>query len=109
LAISVLGIIKTLLIGLTLTTSYTLLLLFVIFAPQFCKRGSAFLTILTGIIFLAMWQFIPAIRVVAHPIYLPWPVALTTFFAVYFIDSRPAKKHTPVTSHCIHCGSLFGE
>jgi len=94
LATSVLGIIKTLLIGLTLTTSYTLILLFVIFAPQFCKRGSAFWTILTGIIFLAMWQFIPAIRVVAHPIYLAWPVALATFFAVYFIDSRPAKVYT---------------
>jgi len=94
LAISVLGIIKTLLIGLTLTTSYTLILLFVIFAPQFCKRGSAFWTILTGIIYLAMWQFIPAIRVVAHPIYLAWPVALATFFAVYFIDPRPAKTYT---------------
>jgi len=92
LATSVLGIIKTLLIGLTLTTSYTLLLLFLIFAPQFCRRSSAFWTILTGIIFLALWQFVPAIRIVAHPIYLAWPVALATFFAVYFIDSRPAKK-----------------
>lgn len=92
LATSVLGIIKTLLIGLTLTTSYTLLLLFVIFAPQYCRRSSAFWTILTGMIFLAMWQFMPAIRIVAHPIYLAWPVALITFFIVYFIDSRPIKK-----------------
>ncbi|MFZ5944588.1 MAG: sodium:solute symporter family protein [Bacillota bacterium] len=95
LATSVLGIIKTLLIGLTLTTSYTLVLLFLIFAPQYCKRASAFWTLLTGIIFLALWQFVPAIRIVPHPIYLAWPVALVTFFIVYFVDSRPIKVYNP--------------
>lgn len=91
LATSVLGIIKTLLIGLTLTTSYTFILLMLIFAPQFCRRGSAFWTVLTGIIYLAIWQFVPAIRIVAHPIYLAWPVAIITFFMVYALDSRPIK------------------
>ncbi len=91
LATSVLGIIKTLLIGLTLTTSYTIVLLFAIYAPRLCKRGSAFWTVLIGIIYLAMWQFIPAIRVVPHPIYLAWPIGLITFFLVYFIDPRPSK------------------
>jgi SSS family solute:Na+ symporter len=91
LATNVLGIVRTLLIGLTLTTSYTLILLVVIFAPQFCRKSSAFWTILTGMIFLALWQLFPAIRIVPHPIYLAWPVALITFFSVYLIDTRPAK------------------
>ncbi|MFZ7103071.1 MAG: sodium:solute symporter family protein [Peptococcaceae bacterium] len=92
LATSVLGIIKTLLIGLTLTTSYTAVLLFLLFAPQYCRRGSAFWTVLTGMIFLALWQFVPAIRIVPHPIFLAWPVALVTFLVVYLIDSRPIKS-----------------
>lgn len=91
LATSVLGIIKTLLIGLTLTTSYTVVLLFVLFAPQFCKKGSAFWTVLVGIIYLIIWQFVPAIHIVPHPIYLAWPVSLVTFLLVYLLDPRPAK------------------
>jgi SSS family solute:Na+ symporter len=98
LATSVLGIIKTLLIGLTLTTSYTVVLLFLVFAPRYCKKGSAFWTILTGIIYLALWQFVPAIRIVPHPIYLAWPVALVTFFLVYFLDSRPTKNYSKETT-----------
>ncbi|MDR7867161.1 MAG: sodium:solute symporter family protein [Sporomusaceae bacterium] len=85
------GIIKTLLIGLTLTTSYTVVLLGLLFTPGLCKKGSAFWTLLTGIIFLALWQFVPAIRIVSHPIYLAWPVAIVTFLAVYFLDPRPAN------------------
>lgn len=95
LATSVLGIIKTLLIGLTLTTSYTIVLLFTLYAPSLCKRGSAFWTVSIGIIYLAIWQFVPAIRVVPHPIYLAWPIGLITFFLVYFIDQRPSKIPLP--------------
>lgn len=85
------GIIKTLLIGLTLTTSYTVVLLGLLFTPGLCRKGSAFWTLLTGIVFLALWQFVPAIRIVSHPIYLAWPVAIVTFLLVYFLDPRPAK------------------
>ncbi len=85
------GIIKTLLIGLTLTTSYTVLLLGMMYLPGMCKKGTAFWTLFTGIAFLALWQFVPAIRVVSHPIYLAWPLAIATFLAVYFLDPRPAR------------------
>ncbi|MEG6584708.1 sodium:solute symporter family protein [Dendrosporobacter sp. 1207_IL3150] len=91
MATSVLGIIKTLLIGLTLTTSYTTVLLFALFAPSLCKKGSAFWTVLVGILFLVAWQFVPAIRVVSHPIYLAWPISVLTFAIVYILDPRPAK------------------
>ena len=90
LATNVLGIIQTLMIGLTLTTSYTIVLLFSLFAPQYCKRGSAFWTILVGIIYLAFWQLYPH-GIPLHPIYLAWPVGLITFFIVYFVDKRPSK------------------
>ncbi len=85
------GIIKTLLIGLTLTTSYTVVLLGLLFTPGLCKKGSAFWTLLTGIVFLALWQFFPAIHIVSHPIYLAWPVAIVTFLAVYLLDPRPTN------------------
>ncbi|MDW7674542.1 MAG: sodium:solute symporter family protein [Bacillota bacterium] len=91
LAVNVLGIIRTLTIGLTLTTAYTIIILFTMFAPKLCKKGCAFWTILVGTVFLITWIFVPAIRIVPQPIYLAWPLCLATFLLVSIIDKRPAR------------------
>jgi len=94
LATCVVGILKTLLIGLTLTTSYTVILLFSIFLPKICRKSAALWTLVAGIALLALWQFIPAIRIVSHPIYLEWPVCIVIFMLVCLIDKRPATVKT---------------
>lgn len=91
LATTVAGILKTILIGLTLTTAYTVVLLFTMFAPKLCRKSSAVWTLLTGIIFLTVWQFVPATHIVPHPIYLAWPIALVTFLLTTILDKRPAS------------------
>ncbi|MBI4945916.1 MAG: sodium:solute symporter family protein [Bacteroidetes bacterium] len=91
LATTVVGILKTLLICLTLTTSYTVILLFSMFLPKLCRKSAAVWTLITGIMLLALWQFVPAIRIVSHPIYLEWPVCIITFLLIYIIDKRPAN------------------
>lgn len=98
-AFNAVGILKTLLIGLSLTTAFTVVFLFTIFAPGLCRKNSAFYTTLAGIIALAAWQFIPATRVFAHPIYMEWAVCLVTFFIVAAVDSEKAKQAVvkPVT------------
>ncbi|MFQ6007381.1 MAG: sodium:solute symporter family protein, partial [Candidatus Zixiibacteriota bacterium] len=53
LAVSVSGILKTLLIGLTLTTAYTVITLATIFWPQVCRRAHATWTLLTAMAALA--------------------------------------------------------
>lgn len=88
LAFNAVGILQTLLIGLSLTTAFTVVFLFTLFAPSLCRRNSAFYTTLAGVITLAAWQMMPAIRVFAHPIYLEWLVCLVTFFAVSVLDSN---------------------
>lgn len=88
LAFNAVGILKTLLIGLSLTTAFTLVFLFTIFAPGLCRRNSAFYTTLAGMIALLAWQLFPGVRVFAHPIYLEWLVCLATFLAVAILDSR---------------------
>ncbi len=91
LAMTVVGILKTLIIGLTLTTAYTVILLFTLFAPKLCKKSAAAWTLITGTVFLALWVFVPAIRVVSHPIYLEWPICLITFLLVSVFDKRQAN------------------
>ncbi len=91
LATTVVGILQTLLIGLTLTTAYTVILLFSMFAPKLCKKSAALWTLIVGIAFLALWVFVPAVHIVSHPIFLEWPICLITFLLVGVFDKRPAN------------------
>lgn len=82
------GILKTLLMGLSLTTAFTLVFLCTLFVPQLCRKSSAFYTTIAGIAALIAWQFIPAVRVFSHPIYLEWVVCLSAFGLTALIDKR---------------------
>lgn len=92
MAFNAVGILQTLLIGLSLTTAFTVVFLFTLFMPGLCRRGSAFYTTLAGILALAAWQLVPAVRVFAHPIYFEWLICLVTFFAVAVLDSDPIVR-----------------
>ena len=87
-AFNAVGILRTLLIGLSLTTAFTVIFLFTIFAPGLCRKSSAFYTTLVGMLGLAAWQMFPEVRVFAHPIYMEWTVCLITFFLIAVIDKR---------------------
>jgi solute:Na+ symporter, SSS family len=91
LAFNAIGIVKTLLIGLSLTTAYTVIFLFTIFLPGLCRKSSAFYTTLIGIGMLVLWQFVPAIRIFPHPIYLEWIVCVGTFLTVAIFDRNPVS------------------
>ncbi|NIM58051.1 MAG: sodium:solute symporter family protein [Candidatus Aminicenantes bacterium] len=91
-------ILKTLLIGLSLTTGYTLVTLMTLFWPQVCRRGHATWTLLMSMAALAVWfvfprmaSFFQGIRL-PHPIYFCWIVSLVTFFLVAVIDRRKIKE-----------------
>jgi SSS family solute:Na+ symporter len=90
-AFNAVGIVKTMLIGLSLTTAFTLVFLFTMFAPSLCRRNSAFYTTLAGMIALFAWQMFPAVQIFAHPIYMEWLVCLITFFIVAAVDKEKIK------------------
>ncbi|MGD8395538.1 MAG: sodium:solute symporter family protein [Candidatus Eiseniibacteriota bacterium] len=92
LALTVAGILRTLLIGLTLTTAYTLLVLMTLFWPAACRRSSATWTLVATIAALVGWLVAPpGWRFLPHPIYFTWLVSLVTFFLVALIDRRPMR------------------
>ena len=88
LAFNAAGIVKTMLIGLSLTTAFTLVFLFTMFAPGLCRRNSAFYTTLAGMVTLLVWQVFPVVQIFAHPIYMEWLVCLITFFIVAIVDKE---------------------
>ncbi len=99
LAVSVSGILKTLLIGLTLTTAYTLVTLMTIFWPKVCRRGHATWTLLMAMAALVLWLVFPQLQLffqnirLPHPIFFCWAVSLITFFVVFLLDKRKIRMH----------------
>lgn len=92
LALNIVGIIKTLLIGLSLTTAFTVIVLFTMFAPKLCRKNSAFNTTIVGILVLVLWHFVPAIRIFPHVIYLEWIACVITFLVTPLLDIKPINS-----------------
>jgi len=93
LALTISGILKAMMIGLTLATAYTLVLLATLYTPQLCRKGSAFWTLLTTMITLVIWlllqKWAPQLKnTLPHPIYFMWLVSIITFLLVAFLDKR---------------------
>lgn len=89
LAFNAVGIVKIMLIGLSLTTAFTLVFLCTMFCPSLCRKNTAFWTTLVGIIGLFAWQLCPAIRVFPHVIYFEWIICIITLLLVRIIDKTP--------------------
>ena len=74
LALTVQGILKVLLVGLTLTTAYTLIVLMTMYCPRLCRRSSATWTLSDDD--ASPWRWWRSRRaewrVLPHPIYLTW-------------------------------------
>ncbi|AYD39941.1 sodium:solute symporter family protein [Clostridium fermenticellae] len=93
LALSMSGILKTISIGLSLTTAFTIVFLFTIFAPKLCRKNSAFYTTIAGIITLFLWQLLPSFRIFPHVIFMEWIICLAAFFLTSILDKT--KIHNP--------------
>jgi SSS family solute:Na+ symporter len=98
LAMTVSGIIQTLMVGLSLTAAFSVIVLFTLFAPGLCRKNSAFYTILAGLAVLILWQTVPAVRIFPHVIYLEWLTCLGVFLAVYLLDSAPIKVSNAIAA-----------
>lgn len=96
LAMTVSGIIQTIMIGLSLTAAFSVVVLFTLFAPGLCRKNSAFYTIAGGLLTLILWQVVPATRLLPHVIYMEWLVCVIIFLLVYAVDTNPIKAEALV-------------
>lgn len=91
-AMTISGIINTLMIGLSLTAAFSITVLFTLFAPSLCRKSSAFFTIITGLAVLVLWQTVPTVRIFPHVIYLEWLACLGAFLLTYLFDQIPISS-----------------
>jgi SSS family solute:Na+ symporter len=93
MACSVSGILKTLLVGLTLNTAYALITLMTLFCPVLCRKGHAVWTLLVSMLSLGAWFFFPHEwkEFFWDPIYLVLPATVIAFLFVTLVDKRPIR------------------
>ena len=98
MALTIKGIISTLMIGLSLCAAYGVTLLFALFAPSFCRKSSAFWTFSSAILLMILWQTVPAIRVVPQLIYAEWIVCTLVFLTVALVTPQEVTTSKLVES-----------
>lgn len=91
-ALTISGIISTLMAGLSLMTAFAVIVLMTMYAPQYCSRHAAFYTIMASIIVLVAWMFVPVVRVLPHVIYAEWIVCSLTFCGVSLVSKKAIAK-----------------
>ena len=91
LAFNAVGILKTMLAGLSMTAPLTIVFLFTVFAPGLCKKNAAFYTTLVGLLGIVAWAYLPALHIFQDVIYFEWVICVITFLLVYLIDPTPIK------------------
>lgn len=91
MALKFTAIISTLLFALSLLAPFSFIFFFTVLAPKFCKRESAFWTILVGLLLAALWAFIPAFAGfwkgigLIHPVYMEVVVTLPLFIILNLV------------------------
>jgi SSS family solute:Na+ symporter len=98
LALTSVGILKTVTTALAMTSSFTLLILANIYVPSLCRKATGFWTILASVLVWLAWTWLPAVRIVPHVIYLEWPVCLVVFALCAVLSREPAERLIKATA-----------
>lgn len=87
-AISVSGIIPTIMAGLSLTAAFSVVTMMALFAPQKTSYRAGFWTLLVGLVVLVVWQTTPSVRIMPHVIYAEWILCSLTYFLIAMVDPK---------------------
>ncbi len=92
MAMGVSSILGTIMIGLSLTAAFSVIVIVALFFPQYSCKAAGFWTLLVGFIMLVLWQLVPAVRIFPNVIYMEWFACILTYAVVAVI--QPGKKLT---------------
>lgn len=90
LAMSVSSILGTIMIGLSLTAAFSVIVIIALFFPRYTSKAAGFWTLLAGFVMLVLWQLVPQVRIFHNVIYMEWLVCLVTYAIAAVLS--PEKK-----------------
>ena len=97
LAMSVSSILGTIMIGLSLTAAFSVIVIVALFFPQYASKAAGFWTLLAGLVLLVLWQLTPAVRIFPNVIYMEWLVCIAAYAIAAIVC--PAKKAVAAESN----------
>jgi SSS family solute:Na+ symporter len=85
LALTVVGILKTITTALAVTTSFTFIIVAGIYFPRLLKKAAGFWVVLASLVLWIVWTYFPSLRIGPELIYVEWLVcgAILLGFAVF--------------------------
>ncbi|UQZ91284.1 symporter [Deltaproteobacteria bacterium Smac51] len=95
LALTVVGILKTITTALAVTTSFTLLIVAGIYFPKLCRRAAGFWIVLASLLLWVVWTYIPSLRIGPELIYVEWAVCGGIFLFCAIFCKEPAGRLVP--------------
>jgi SSS family solute:Na+ symporter len=90
MAMQVRSVLATIMIGLSLTAPFTIILLGTLYFPRYCRKSSAFWCLVVGVLVLFAWQLGPASwhGPIPHLIFAEWIACLASFCLVAVLDKN---------------------
>lgn len=92
LALTVVGILKTITTALAVTTSFTLLIIAGIYFPHLCRKAAGFWIVLASLVLWIVWTYIPSLRIGPELIYVEWVVCGGIFIFCALFCKEPAGR-----------------
>lgn len=90
MAMGVSSILGTIMIGLSLTAAFSVIVIVALFFPKYSCKAAGFWTLLVGFVMLILWQLVPSVRIFPNVIYMEWFVCILTYAIVAVL--KPGKK-----------------
>ena len=96
MALGVSSILGTIMIGLSLTAAFSVIVIVALFMPQYSNKAAGFWTLLVGLVVLVLWQLVPAVRILPNVIYAEWLSCIITYVVCYALtsESKVAEEAT---------------
>ncbi|MDR1873335.1 MAG: sodium:solute symporter family protein [Deltaproteobacteria bacterium] len=90
LALTVEGILNTIVTALALTTSFTIIVLVSVYLPKLMKKAAGFWIILASLVLWLLWTFFPSLRILPALIYAEWLVCGLLLIGFAILAKTPA-------------------
>jgi SSS family solute:Na+ symporter len=90
LALTVVGILKTITTALAVTTSFTFILIAGIYYPRILRRGAGFWVVLASLALWVIWTYFPSLRIGPELIYVEWAVCGAILLGFALLTREPA-------------------
>jgi SSS family solute:Na+ symporter len=92
MAMNISGILKTIMIGLSLTAAFSVIVIVALFFPKYVVKPAGFNTLVVGLVVIILWLVAPATHIFPHVIYSEWVFCSLTYASTALVYASKRKR-----------------